>query len=253
MTSPTPVVKPLSVPLVASAHFERNLIRQAVCELRFPTLYELEDARPPIAFAKALRKDYPHHESGNDLNVGVGGLAHPFVHTFRSNRWTVTLRASAIAVETHQYISYAEFRTKVQQVIEAAVKIIDSDFFTRVGLRYINSVPYNQPEMEKWVNPVLMQALSSGIYGDVTEHSQRISGVTESGNYLFQHGIGVRNSRQEYVLDFDFSSENIAVDDCLPTIDKLHEQEFSMFIWALGDNSKAYLGQDKFAKETKGG
>lgn len=245
MTTPTPVVKPLSLPLVDSAHFERNLIRQVVCELRFPTLYELEDARPPMSFAKALRKDYPHQESGNDLNVGVGSVAHPTVHTFRSNRWTVALRASTISIETHHYLSYDELRSRVQQVVDAAAKVIDSEFFTRIGLRYINSVPYKRADLSKWVNPDLVGTLSSGLFGDVAEHSQRVSGPTEFGNFLFQHGLGTRGNRQEYVLDFDFSAENVEVGACMASLDRLHKLEFSMFMWSLGDDGKKFLGENK--------
>ena len=46
----------LNVPASGPAHYERNFIRQAVCELRFPTLYELEAPKPPASFALALRK-----------------------------------------------------------------------------------------------------------------------------------------------------------------------------------------------------
>ena len=39
----------LCVPAVEPLEFERNFVRLAVCELRFPTLLELENASP-VAF-----------------------------------------------------------------------------------------------------------------------------------------------------------------------------------------------------------
>ena len=37
--------------------YKQNFLRQAVCELRFPTLMELGDPRPPSTLFKALRKE----------------------------------------------------------------------------------------------------------------------------------------------------------------------------------------------------
>jgi hypothetical protein len=42
------LAKPLNVPPAGAMHFSRNFIRLAACELRFPTLFELEAERPPF-------------------------------------------------------------------------------------------------------------------------------------------------------------------------------------------------------------
>src|SRR5205085_1336055 len=54
----------LSVPAVEHQHFDTNFIRTAVCEARFPTLYEIDGPRPPTEFAHALRQEYPVHNLG---------------------------------------------------------------------------------------------------------------------------------------------------------------------------------------------
>lgn len=246
MNSPTASPQPLAVPHAEPAHFARNFIRQAVCELRFPTLFELEAGRPPTSFSQALRKEYPLYEVGNDLNVSVGGVAQAHVHFFKSKRarWTVTLRASAISVETSNYDAFDELEARLDFIVKAAEKIIDSEFFTRVGLRYVNSVPYNLTEIHEWVNPAIVGALGTGLYGDVVEHSQRVSGPTTSGGYLFQHGLGVnpQNGQREYILDFDFFREDVAVTETTDVVRRLHDLEFAMFTWALGQRAKAHLG-----------
>ncbi len=56
MDRPATPPKLLSVPDVGSAHYEQNFIRLAVCELRFPTLFEVE--APPLALSKAVRKEW---------------------------------------------------------------------------------------------------------------------------------------------------------------------------------------------------
>lgn len=252
MSQSTPP-RPLALPSAEPAHFARNFIRQAVCELRFPTLFELEGARPPLSFSQALRKEYPTYEPMNDVNLSPGGLAQARAHSFKSKqaRWRVALRASAISVETSHYDSFAELEHRLAFVLKAAEKVIDSSFFTRVGLRYINSIPFGDDDIREWINPALVGAFGAGIYGEATEHSQRVSGTTSVGGYLFQHGLSLdpKNQQQEYVLDFDFFCEDVEVADTMEVARSLHEQEFAMFSWAIGDRAKGHLGPSTLSKQ----
>ncbi len=238
----------LSLELVEPAHFERNFIRQVVCELRFPTNFDLDGVRPPLEFAKALRKEYPNYEARNEVNMGLGGVAKANLHAFSSKgmRWTVTIRASVISIETTQYSSYRDFQDRIASVVHAARKVIDSDFFTRIGLRYINVVPYDSDEIKDWINPDLVGPLGDGVYGSVQEYSQRVIGSIEGGgNYLFQHGVGMPDgvNARGYALDLDFSENDVSVEDAVSVAEKLHRYQFSMFMWALGDKAKTYLSE----------
>lgn len=237
----------LKVPPAAAAHYARNFIRLAVCELRFPTLFELEADRPPVGFSRAIRREYPSHELLKNLNVNAAGLARATAHSFRSKkgRWTVTLRASALSLETSNYDAFEEFQSRLDLVLNAARETIDSDFFTRVGLRYINTVPFSADGIAQWVNPALVAPLDDGTYGDVEEHWQRTRGPTAVGGYSFQHGISKEEKAgaREYLLDFDFYREDVPVSDAIKVVQQLHQLEFSMFTWTLGPEAKKYLGR----------
>ena len=140
--------------------YKLNFLKQAVCELRFPTLVELGDSRPPAAMVTALRKDYPHLELANQVTIGVGtATGSSNAHLFRSSKldWTVSLNQSALSIETTAYPGYPQMRERILRVVAAAAKIIDSDFFTRVGLRYINIIDVDEDPHEGWVNPELVQ------------------------------------------------------------------------------------------------
>jgi len=247
MSNPATLAKTLSVPVAESAHFARNFIRLAVCELRFPTLFELvESERPPAAFSKALRKDYPTHDLIKDVNLNPGGFAQASAHAFRSKkaRWTVTLRAAALTLETSDYDAFNELEDRLRAVLDAARATIDSDFFTRVGLRYINAVPFNLTDIKEWVNPGLVAPLGDQTFGDVDEHSQVVRGSTSVGGYSFRHGIAnkMQGGGQDYMLDFDFYREDVPLSETVSTVRKLHDLEFSMFFWSLGPSAKAHLG-----------
>ncbi|HEX4340080.1 MAG TPA: TIGR04255 family protein [Polyangiaceae bacterium] len=241
----TPQARPLNIPAAEKAHFARNFIQLAVCELRFPTLFELEADRPPAALAKALRREYPNHDLLTNINVNPAGAALAKAHQFssKSGRWKVTLRTAALSLETSHYDSFDDLETRLAHVVKAAAGTIDSDFFTRVGLRYINAVPYDPSTVGDWVNPLLVGALASGAYGDPQEFSQRTRGLTQIGGYSFQHGIGTSPSGElRYVLDFDLHQEDVPVADAVSVARKLHDLEFSMFMWSLGAQGRAHLG-----------
>lgn len=241
----------LNVPSVDPAHYSRNFIRNAVCELRFPTIFEIEDQRPPSSFWRAVRKDFPMHSVMSGVHVGPASLAKANAHQFSSkkSRWVLVLKSSAITLETARYDSFDEFEAQLRIVIEAAKETIDSDFFTRIGLRYINTLPCGPREIDGWVNPSLVGPLVEGVYGDVEVYSQQIRGTTGAGGYLFQHGLGVEagpnSGKNGYVLDYDFYQEEVAVSDALATVRRLHELEFSLFSWSLGDRARDFLGEKK--------
>ena len=82
------------------------------------------------------------------------------------------------------------------------------------------------------------------MYGDVEEHAQQVRGPTDCGGYFFQHGVGMgggADSRKGYVLDFDFYREEVGVADAMATVRRLHDLEFALFAWSLGDKARVFL------------
>ena len=245
----------LGVPETSPVNYPRNLIKQAVCELKFPTLLSLGDSKPPAKFAHALRKVFPEYQLMNDVSFSQNSADKAIAHSFRAKKgqWTVTIRQSTITLETNKYHSYELFREKLELVVSASAEVIDSDFYTRIGLRYINAVPYERETLANWVNVGLVQPLVDGIYGDPVEYSGRISRVEADWGFNISHGIGQENGRgpREYFLDIDFYQEDVELINSMSVVDKLHADEFDMFSWAIGSAAKKYMG-DGVPKGTGG-
>ena len=53
-----------------AVEFERNFIRTVVCELRFPTLLEIEQ-RDPVGLQHALRAEFPFYEKQHSVSPRV--------------------------------------------------------------------------------------------------------------------------------------------------------------------------------------
>jgi uncharacterized protein (TIGR04255 family) len=231
--------------------YKRNFLRQAVCELRFPTLMELGDPRPPASLVTALRKEYPHLDLANELTVGIGGTGSNNTHThlFRSSKltWTVSVKQSALSVETTAYTDYAHMRERVLRVVEAAAKVIDSDFFTRIGLRYINVIDRDTDSAVDWVNPALVAPILSGKFTGIQDYAGRLQLATADGGCLLQHGIRMKPKHvrketvPEYFLDIDSFRNDVAVSDTAAALDAMHTQVFSFFDWAISPGAREYL------------
>lgn len=235
--------------------YKRNFLRQAVCELRFPTLMELGEPRPPASLVTALRKEYPHLELANEVTLGIGGgvPGSNNAHIFRSAKltWTVSLKQSVLTIETTAYTDYAHMKERVLRVVEAASKIIDSDFFTRVGLRYINVIDSGTDPTDGWINPVLVAPIHSGQFVGVQEYAGKLQLAAPDGGCLLQHGIRFKPPHSgeavppEYVLDIDTFRNEVTLSDTGVVLDAMHAQAFDFFDWAIGPKAREHLSADR--------
>lgn len=232
--------------------YKSNFVRTAVCELRFPLLPEIAGDAPPSVFVSALRKKYPQLERVNEFAIGPNGAASGSnVHLFRSLKagWIVTLKQASVAVESHEYPGFDQYVSRILEVVRAAADIIDADFWTRVGLRYINHVPLDKANHEptgNWIEPQLVSALDSGVFLNVDEYKGRIQGSRDDRGYLLQHGINREATSKgstefSYALDVDVWKSEVQLVDTEAVLHQLHDDCFAIFDWAIGPDAKDAL------------
>ena len=236
----------LHLPDVPLVEFERNFIKAAVCELRFPTLLEFE-TKPPVQLQRELRRDYPHYEPEQSVSVGPGAVGHETRYLFKSRKkdWTVSFRASAIALETASYTNFEEFSERLKDLLVKSQRLLDSDFFTRVGLRYIDEILIEDGDLSGWISDALVAPLIQGVYGTVERFLQEVRGSTDVGRYTFKHGIrdSARTEPQVYYLDFDFYEENVPFELAHSLVTQFNHQSFRFFRWVIGPKALERLGK----------
>lgn len=236
--------KVLSVPEVKPIKFKRNYIDIAVCELRFPTLLELE-SKPPLNLHKHLRKKYPGYEKLELLNNGNNeGVPGRFRYLFKSRNgdWTITIHAGALSLETRNYTEFSDFCSRLSELLDLSKSLIDSDFFTRIGLRYINKIPIKDGVLSGWINDELISQIISGPYGEISKHVTEIRGKTKSGEYMFRQAMSIKDGQIDaYILDYDYSKEDVEFENALQLISDFNKENFSFFHWCLGEKAKDYL------------
>ncbi|WP_236181509.1 TIGR04255 family protein [Pseudomonas sputi] len=240
--------------------YKRDFLKQAVCELRFPTLMELGEQRPPAAFVKALRKDYPILELNNEFTLGLGSTnaGSSNIHILKSTKgkWSISLKENSLSIETSTYSGFDNLRERVLQVVDAAEKVIDSDFFTRIGLRYINVLKSEDEEITNWINPSLTAPITSKVFTGINDFGGRMQLLSEDGGCLLQHGIQLSRTttdgpiKPDYLIDIDTYRAEVPLSDTAAAIDIMHRQAFDLFDWALTDSARNFLSTD--ARSRKG-
>ena len=134
-------------------------------------------------------------------------------------------------------------------MLAAAAKVIDSNFFTRIGLRYINVIDAQNTDLiDGWINPKLVQPLLSHKFAGIQDYAGRLQLISDDGGCLLQHGIRPKQSHRdgktqfpEYLFDIDAFRNDVSVSDTESALDVMHIQAFDVFDWCLGTKAREYL------------
>lgn len=239
----------LNVPRREPFTYNRNFLRLVACELKFPTMMELEPGAIK-RFQHAVRKMLPLYETPQALTLSLGSpmKSQGVIHQFTTKRkdMVFTFKPDSLTLQTNKYRSFEEFSELLKKIVEEALPIVDTDFFTRVGLRYINGVEYSRSDLRSlngWINPQLVSTLTSGVYGSISQCIQVIQGFIPEGNYVFRHGISGEGepTGNDYLLDFDFYAETIEANETFERLRIFRQRTYEFFMWALGERAIAHL------------
>ena len=242
----------LNLPKADRVRYRRNFIKTAVCELRFPTLLELE-TKPPRAFQQRIRKLYPFYEPQLIEQVGgagEGSREQRYLFRSKDKNWTVTVKSSTLGFETSKYVDFEDFFRRFGVILDSAREMIDSDFLTRIGFRYINWIPIEDGNLEGWIRNELIAPLAGSALGPINQFASLIRGKLERGEYAFRQALrredeSERREEPVYILDIDYSVEDIEFNDVPTQLAYFNETNFDFFNWCLGDKAKALLGEGK--------
>jgi uncharacterized protein (TIGR04255 family) len=148
--SPNPLVAPVpqEVPLEAAP-----LVR-VVAQVRFPLVASIEQRDFIAPFQEAVRREYPalRPEKTFGMVLGGGGLVETQAPTTTwrfediSGDWRASLAPSFVALETTRYSSRADFLERFERLLRATSDHVDPQVVDRLGIRYIDRVPWSSPE-----------------------------------------------------------------------------------------------------------
>ena len=235
-------------PKAERREFECNFLDTVVIELRYPTYLPLKE-REPIEISAAIRNRFPLYEAGNEIQVTPSGATDPqpvYKFATRTKDPVITISTSSLILETKKYRSFEDFSSYILFLIQQVIPCLDTTFFTRIGLRYINhisGIQKNGMDILDWINHDLVKPVGGGVIGAISNMKNELTGpLPEEGGYTFRYGLLPPSSKdRKFILDWDYYIENVEVTDCMERLVTFHHFHFPFFWWALGEKARDAL------------
>ena len=191
--------------------FEKNYLESAVVELRFPTLLRLGQGEP-ISLQDVLRSQFPNYQPNTQFQMtakGTTGEKSVYQFATRSQDTVLEITSSTISLQARKYTSFENLIGHLEFVVDQCVPLLDTDFFTRIGIRFINKVAgfnTNGMDISDWINSDLTKPIGVDGLGSIAHmHSQVTGSCGQDNFYLFQYGLSPESSDgRVFVLDWDY-------------------------------------------------
>lgn len=169
------------------SHFGQNAAKEVplpraplalvIAQVRFPEIASI--ARPEFVgpYQEELRRKYPNAVTETAIELTADQPSRtiqlPHVSMWRfvdaDDKWRVSLTSGFLALETTAYVSREDFLARWQDVLSPFERLVRTDYFTRLGVRYINRVERVEDlaDIHKLVDPSMLPltSLSAGFRG----------------------------------------------------------------------------------------
>lgn len=217
-----------SLPEYAHGLFSNSPLELAIAQVRFPTIEAFNDPEPVRALQRAFRTEYPHFRREPAFEIRLtptGAEPHTGSETLRfdslDRTWTVVVTGESVSLETREYTHIQEFSARLVSVLSVIERVLEPQFQTRFGLRYINEI--RNPDWQDYsawrrlLNPALLPAgVLDAVGGDVVQTISEIRTQRDDGSLLMRYGFlaGTTvmpqpdrqpDNGQFFLLDMDYS------------------------------------------------
>ena len=160
------------------------------------------------------------------------------------HRFRLTLNFAYLAVEDLRYRTLDEFVKVIQPILEAFKLYYTNPQFTRLGLRYINTIKLNEGNPFDWKSLIAEPLVCpvEGFIGSKQELSRAMSQfVLNKGECTVIFNFGIFNpeypsriASREYILDYDCFSQDVDA-DLIKQMRDFNEQVLRLFELSIQD------------------
>jgi uncharacterized protein (TIGR04255 family) len=230
--------------------FERNPLESVVWQMRFPPLLSIDDGAVVGRFQAAIGAEYPLAERGE------GGADAPAPWHFRdpTETWTVALFRDSLALQTVDYLSFEDFRARLERLLAAVEETLAVTHTLRLGLRYVDHIDppdATTPEQfARYLNEDLIGVVAGPRLSPyVVDALQFIRLRVSSHEMTVRHGfVGPLTGEPGapfYLMDTDaYRYESAPYDRsrCLEAVDGFKRNCWSFFRQSIRDELVDYMG-----------
>lgn len=253
----------MSFPEAERVVYGRNPLDQVICQLRFPPILRI-DADLPVEFQERIRQVFPNYSETSewkvDLPPDVKGTVPPELmeqilkksgiknHEFSSEDglWKLNLTRTFIALTSHKYKRWEEFKEKLALPLSALAEIYSPTFFSRIGLRYVDvikrsSLNLSDSGWNELLQPYILGILSNpevGSYVKEFENKYDISLSDEDSLVRIKTNFVEAIDDREicFMIDSDFfCAGKVSIDLAVKKLDFFNTRGSRLFQWCITD------------------
>jgi uncharacterized protein (TIGR04255 family) len=229
---------------------ERAPLAEVICQVRFPPILQIAN-ESPIAFQERIRKRFPQLEveKGSAFRYTwdtepQSAIVDAPVFRFKSadGNTVVTLTSNFYALSTTVYTHWADFLEYFQLVNQAA-QVYELPYATRVGLRYINKLTFDNTgassvqELLDILRPEMTVLLTSDCWDEPVEAVNQVLLASDGDEQLGLRSGFHGGDRPFFLLDLDYYAEGaIPLDDLSTLCNHYHDVIYNAFRWCIKDD-----------------
>jgi uncharacterized protein (TIGR04255 family) len=246
-------------PEVKRVIYERNPLRQVICQLRFPPILRI-DAELPAAFQDAIRDCFPNFAETSEWQVEVPEGVREAVSqeafskivqtsgvknyelSSDDKQWKVNLTRTFIALTARKYHRWEEFKGMLSAPLTAFAQTYCPACFTRLGLRYVNVIKRSDLGLagvpwSELLQPSILGVLGSSDVGDQVQASENQYEIRLSdgeGTVRLVTRLALAGDETIYMIDSDFFTvDKTKVEDVLSRLDFFNTRASRLIQWCI--------------------
>jgi uncharacterized protein (TIGR04255 family) len=250
-------------PEVTRVIFRKNPLDRVICQLKFPPILRI-DAEIPAQFQEKVRRHFPNFTEISEWNILVpkdlkGSIPIPpeqirqaiksagvknYEFSSEDEHWKINLTRTFVALTCMKYERWERFKDKLQIPLEALIQVYSPDYFSRVGLRYVDIIRRSNLNLSEARWEELLQPYISGILG-----AQELGNFVK--NFESKYEIGLSDGKSEakiittflesedggevcYVIDCDFyNNHKTQIDLAIEMLDYFNVRASRLIQWCI--------------------
>jgi uncharacterized protein (TIGR04255 family) len=251
-------------PEVDRVTYSKNPLDRVICQFRFPSILKI-DKEPPSEFQEVITGDYPNLKDTTLLqqiefsrvfpeaeqpDIAREVLPSPPARNYQfaseNGAWSVNLTRSFLALTATEYTNREDFRERLALPFTALLDKYTIPHFTRIGLRYIDTIDRSLLGLEDtdWtelLQPFLLGPLATpsiGPFVDSVESAFEINLCDRPAKVklVIRSLKPTEDDQLSYMIDTDFfTTEKTPTNEAIERLEYLAERGSRLFRWCIKD------------------
>lgn len=224
--------------------FKQTPLIEAVLEIRFPTELSIEGEKDK--YYREIRKEYPKVYVPYQAREPYALI--PYQFRSEDGKNIIGFSINRFSIHTHDYKGFVNFKPQCLKYVSLFCKLYGIKNLTRIGLRYINHIPFlrekNKIPMSRYVK---IKLSVPNLESDKCDSIQIFFQTEWGKNGKCRISVGneeLRDSQktETILLDFDYFLERNLVSSKLSIyLEEAHKHIRKMFLDMLTEEYKDFM------------